>query len=387
MTVRHGVDMKCQAVGVPGSTDWSPRERADVSLEPRVAVVGGGISGLAAAWSLVHDHGLRQVTVLESSPQVGGKLALGELAGLTIDTGAQTLLARRPEALELTRAVGLGPALQAPTGAALSVLVEGRLRIMPGATVMGVPTDLNVLARSQVLDAQALARIPWDHVMTQSHTGEDVSVGDHIGRRIGPQPVERLVGPTLAGVYAGNVMALSLRATMPALFAAIQNERSLLVAAKSVYDSHSGRSSSRHHNSDGAADHVGVDGGVGRLPQALLTALLERGVDVRTDAVVRGLERTAVGWRLLVGSAAEPSWLDVDAVVLAVPAPAASRLLDGLAIGASVHLSEIDYVSVATVTLAYRTEDLAAPDLLGVGEQELSLDDEPDGGRARRRSP
>ena len=386
-TVRHGVGMKCQAVGVPGSTDWSPRERADVSLEPRVAVVGGGISGLAAAWSLVHDHGLGQVTVLESSPRVGGKLALGELAGLTIDTGAQTLLARRPEAMELTRAVGLGPALQEPTGAALSVLVEGRLRVMPEATVMGVPTDLNMLARSQVLDAQALARIPWDHVMMQSHTGEDVSVGDHIGRRIGLQPVERLVGPTLAGVYAGDVMALSLRATMPALFAAIQNERSLLVAAKSVYDSHSGRGSSRHHASDGAADHVGVEGGVGRLPHALLTALLERGVDVRTDAVARGLERTAVGWRLLVGSGAEPSWLDVDAVVLAVPAPAASRLLDGLAIGASAHLSEIDYVSVATVTLAYRTEDLAAPDLLGVGEQELSLDDEPDGGRARRRSP
>jgi oxygen-dependent protoporphyrinogen oxidase len=85
-----------------------------------------------------------------------------------------------------------------------------------------------------------------------------------------------------------------------------------------------------------------------------------------------------------VGSAAEPSWLDVDAVVLAVPAPAASRLLHGLAIGASVHLGEIEYVSVATVTMAYQTEDLAAPDLLGVGEH--GPDGEPVESRPRRRS-
>jgi oxygen-dependent protoporphyrinogen oxidase len=383
-TGQHEAGVQCQAVRVPGPTDRSPQERAETAREPRVAVVGGGIAGLAAAWSLVHDHRLRRVTVLEASPRVGGKLASAELAGLTIDTGAQSLVARRPEAVELVRAVGLGPALQEPAGDAMSVLVEGRLRMMPGATVMGVPTDLTALARSQVLDPQALARIPWDHVLAQSHTGEDTSVGDHIGRRIGPQVVERLVGPTFAGVYAGDVMALSMRATMPALFSAIQDERSLLVAAKSVYDNSSGRTAARRHASGVAADHVGLEGGVGRLPQALITALTERGAEVRTEAVVRGLERTATGWRVLVGSAAEPSWLDVDAVVLAVPAPAASRLLDGLAIGASVHLGEIEYVSVATVTLAYRTVDLAAPDLLGVGEP--GPEGEPGEGRPRRRS-
>lgn len=357
---RLGRPVRCQAVRVPGSTTL--RDRDDAAGGPHVAVIGAGLAGLSAAWSLVHEHGLRQVTVLESSPRVGGKLALGEVAGLTVDTGAQALLARRPEALDLVRAIGLGPDLQEPAGEAVSVLVEGRLRPMPDATVMGVPTDLTALARTQVLDSRALARIPWDHVLAASRTGADISVGDYVGHRIGPQPVERLVGPALAGVYAGDVITLSMRATMPALFRQVQDERSLLVAAKSVYDEAAAPR-------DGfVASHVGLVGGVGRLPSALCAALQDRGVVVRTSAVVRGLQRTDTGWRLVMGSAAEPSFLDVDAVVLAVPAAAASRLLGGHAVGASVGLGEIEYASVATVTLAYRSQDLAAPDRLGLVE-------------------
>lgn len=323
---------------------------------PHVVVVGAGIAGLSAAWSLMHEHGVGQVSVLEAAPRVGGKLALGEVAGLTVDTGAQAIAARRPDGVDLVRAVGLDPELQAPVADAVSVLVAGRLHPMPAATVMGVPTDLGVLARAQVLDPRALARIPWDHVLPAAQTGRDVSVGDYVGHRIGPQPVERLVGPTLAGVYAGDVMSLSFRATMPELYARVQGERSLLVAARAVHDD-----DTHPKGRPPAGGLRSLAGGLGRLPSALSATLQARGAVVRTGAVVRELQRTGRRWRLLVGSAAAPSWLDADAVVLAVPAPAASRLLAGRAIGASVDLGEIEYASVATVTLAYRSQDLAGP--------------------------
>ena len=153
---------------------------------PHVVVVGGGVSGLAAAWRLCRLRHDVDVTVLESSPDLGGKLRLGEVAGLTVDVGAESMLATRPEAVALARECGLGDDLVTPTDERPRLLVDGDLREMPTGLVMGVPTDLSALARSGVVSSRTLAQIPLDHVLPGRPVGDDVSLGEYVGRRLGP---------------------------------------------------------------------------------------------------------------------------------------------------------------------------------------------------------
>ena len=323
---------------------------------PHVAVVGGGVAGLSAALALAENPGVGRVTLLEASPRVGGKVAVAEVAGLAVDTGADVVLARRPEALSLLAAAGLDSDVVHPATTDLSVLVEGALRDLPSDTVMGVPTDLTTLARAQILDPVALARLPLDHVLPRTELDDEVSVAAYVGGRLGRQVVDRLVAPLLAGVYAGDVDRLSLRATIPGLYAAATADRSLLAAARAV----------RAGTGDGPR-FAGLVGGLGRLPLEAggPAACAGRRRAPRCDGP-RAVPR-AGGWRLVVGSAADPVELEVDAVVLAVPAGPASRLLSQVALGASVHLAEVEYASVATVALAYPTRELADPELAAAG--------------------
>src|SRR6476659_4982578 len=123
-----------------------------------VVVVGGGIAGLAAAWELV--RGGAAVTLLEATERLGGKLHADEIAGVPVDLGAESMLARRPEAVDLARAVGLAEELEPPATASARLWTRGALRPMPKGHVMGVPGDLAPLAAAGVLSPQGLARIP-----------------------------------------------------------------------------------------------------------------------------------------------------------------------------------------------------------------------------------
>ncbi|KJY33493.1 protoporphyrinogen oxidase, partial [Streptomyces sp. NRRL S-444] len=167
----HEADMRTDdAAGPAGPAGASAPARHAV-------VIGGGIAGLAAAHRLLAD-GLR-VTLLEAGPRLGGKLLAGELAGAPVDLGAESVLARRPEALELARAVGLGEALQPPATATAHLWTRGALRPMPRGHVMGVPGDLAPLAASGVLSAEGLARIEAERELPPAEIGEDVAVGEY----------------------------------------------------------------------------------------------------------------------------------------------------------------------------------------------------------------
>jgi oxygen-dependent protoporphyrinogen oxidase len=322
-----------------------------------VVVVGGGISGLAVAWRLSRERHDVDITVLESSEHLGGKLRVSELEGLAVDEGAESMLATRPEAVELTRAVGLADDLVSPAVTSPSLVIGGDLRPMPPGLVMGVPTDLGALARSGVLSTQALARIPLDHVLPTTAIEDDVSIGEYVGRRLGVDVVDRLVSPLLMGVYADRAVNTSMRAAAPSLFEAARTERSLLVAARQarrVPTSVDGRP---------AAVFAGVRGGVGRLPVELAARLREAGVTIRTSVTVRALHRRPQGWQVETGPASDPQLERADVVILAVPAPAAARLVRGHSVQAQAELAEIEVTSVAVVTMLYRLEDLPDRDL------------------------
>ena len=313
-----------------------------------VAVVGGGIAGLAAAFFL-RDQPV-DVVVLEGSSRLGGKLAVSEVAGVPVDAGAEALLARRPEGTELIRAVGLGGDLVQPGTTAARIWSRGVLRALPARQMMGVPADFGDLGRSGVLSAAGLARATREPELPATARDGDVAVASYIGDRFGQEVVDRLVDPLLGGVYAGRSEELSFDATLPALAEAARTRVSLTEAAASLLPA---------PKPDGAANGAArpavfttLAGGLGLLPDAVAAA---SGATVRTSAMVRELARTDRGWRLTTGSAHAPEYLDADAVIVAVPGRPAGRLLEGVpgAAPAATALGEITYASMAIITFAY----------------------------------
>jgi oxygen-dependent protoporphyrinogen oxidase len=314
--------------------------------QPTVVVVGGGIAGLAAAAAVRAERPDAEVIVLESSPSFGGKLLLGEVAGVVVDVGAEAMLNRRPEAVELARAAGLGDDIVHPATTSANLWSRGELLAMP-RTLMGIPTDLKALAESGVISKTGLARAAMDTVLPASSLeGRDSSIGGLVEERFGKEVVDRLVEPLLGGVYAGHAREISARAAVPQVVALLDSDRSLAKAAA--------RAMSSGPSSD-APIFAGISGGVGRLPAAVIEAA---GVQVQTDATVRDLvRRPEGGWTLVVGSTQSPRLVHADAVVLAVPAPPTARLLSDAAPVAALELARIEYASVAVITLAFREHD------------------------------
>jgi oxygen-dependent protoporphyrinogen oxidase len=321
-----------------------------------VVVIGGGIAGLAAAARLAGVDGPEpaprpRVTLLEASERVGGKLLAGEVAGIGVDLGAESMLARRPEAVEFARSVGLADALEPPATAKAAIWTRGALRPMPTGHVMGVPGDLDALAASGVVSREGLARIGEDLTAGRTEVGDDVSVGGYVAERVGREVVDRLVEPLLGGVYAGHADQISLRAAVPQLLPVAQRERSLVEGVRGLL---------ARAAAAGPAGPVfqGIRGGIGRLPLAAAEACRAAGVELRTRTRVTELRRTPEGWRLVVSGPDGERALAADAVVLAAPAPAAARLLEPDAPGAALELAAVEYAGMALVTLAFRRADL-----------------------------
>ncbi|MFH9013453.1 protoporphyrinogen oxidase [Streptomyces sp. NPDC017943] len=314
----------------------------------RVVVVGAGIAGLAAAHRLL-QRGAR-VTVLEASGRVGGKLLPGEVAGARVDLGAESLLARRPEAVELAREVGLTDHLQPPATATAALWTRGALRPMPKGHVMGVPGTAAAL--SGVLSEEGLARIGRDAELPRTEVGDDVAVGAYVAARLGREVVDRLVEPLLGGVYAGDAYRISLRSAVPQLFQVARTHTSLTEGVREIQQ----RAAAARQT---GPVFTGLRGGVGTLPLAVAESVRARGGEILTGTPATRLRRTTEGdWEVASG---ERTWR-ADAVIVAVPAPAAARLLRAESPAAAAELDAVEYASMALVTLAYRREEAALPE-------------------------
>lgn len=350
---------------VPGEASQTGTAQVVTETGPprlKIAVIGGGISGLASAWSMVRDRKLdADVTVFEASGEVGGKVKLHELEGLTLDAGAESMLAVRPEAISLARAVGLSASIVNPATSTASVVSHGHIRELPTGLISGVPTDLRSLAASDVLSVAGLLRIPLDYLLPQTVLHGDISIGDFVATRMGREVVDRLVEPMLGGVYAGRADELSLEMTVPALYRLAKREKSLLSAAREARATGAATSGARRSG----PVFAGISGGVGRLPIALADRLAKHGVTIETMTTVSGLRRTTTGWRLLVQQGRQTERREFDAVVLAVPAFAAAKLLRKANPQAAAALDTVDYASVALVTMLYSPD--AVPPTNGSG--------------------
>ncbi len=318
------------------------------SAAPVVAIIGGGISGLAAATRLREERPDVEVLVLEGSEQIGGKLRTAEVGGVRVDVGAEAMLNRRPEAVALARTSGLAEDIVHPATTTASLWSRGALVAMP-RTMMGIPTDLRALAESGVISKSGLTRAAMDTVLpATSLEGRDTSIGWLVEERFGKEVVDRLVEPLLGGVYAGHAREISARAAVPQVVALLDRDRSL------------GKAAARATAGPGSDVPVfaGIRGGIGRLPVAVAAT---SGARIETDAMARDLARRPDGgWTVVVGSTAEPRLVQADAVILATPARTTARLLSDVAPSAALELARIEYASVALVTMAFAVRDFPA---------------------------
>ncbi|MEV8451521.1 protoporphyrinogen oxidase [Streptomyces sp. NPDC052095] len=314
-----------------------------------VVVIGGGIAGLAAAHRLL-GAGLR-VTLLEAAERLGGKLMTGEVAGARVDLGAESMLARRPEAVGLAREVGLGDRLRPPATATASVWTRDALRPMPKGHLMGVPGDPSALAG--LLTPEGLARIAGERDLAPTPVGEDVAVGAYVADRLGREVVDRLVEPLLGGVYAGDAYRISMRAAVPQLFEVAREGGSLLDGVRRAQE----RAAARQPT---GPVFQGIEGGIGTLPGAVADAVRAAGGEILTRTRVLGLTRGTDGWAVRT----EDRTITADGVVLAAPAWSASTLLAAESPAASAELAGVEYASMALVTMAFRRSDVAATEAL-----------------------
>ncbi|MFF0742172.1 protoporphyrinogen oxidase [Streptomyces sp. NPDC004111] len=312
---------------------------------PHVVVIGGGISGLAAAHRLV-GSGAR-VTVLEATDRLGGKLLAGEIAGAPVDFGAESMLARRPEAVALAEAVGIAGRLQPPSTAAASLWNRNALTPMPKGHVMGVPGDPSVL--TGVLSEAGLARAERDRTLPRTDVGDDMAIGEYVAARLGREVVDRLVEPLLGGVYAGDVYRTSLRAAVPTLYEAALRHDSLLEGVVELQRRAAG-------NPATGPVFMGIDGGIGTLPDAVATAVRAAGGRILTETPVLGMARQDGHWRIRT----DEGTIGADGVVLAAPAWSASALLADESPAAAAELSGVEYASMALVTMAFARKDVDA---------------------------
>lgn len=317
-----------------------------------VAVIGGGISGLAAAWELSQSGGDVSVTVIEGSDRLGGKLRLEDVGGVRIDVGAESVLARRPEALALFGQLGLDDLTTHPGSAGAAIFSRGRLWPMPRGTVMGVPSDPESVRG--LLTDEEVGRLARETV--GGPVVGDISVGDLVDARLGAAVTDRLVEPLLAGVYAGHARELSAEQAVPALAAAAHDGSPLLDVARAAANA------SANGSLVGRPVFASLVGGLGTLPEILQRELVTAGVQVRTGALARGLRRDGGGWVVSTGPTTEVVDERFDAVVVAVPAAPTSRLLRHVAPAAASALSTVEYASMAIVTFALEG---SAPTVLG----------------------
>ncbi|WP_127783295.1 protoporphyrinogen oxidase [Rhodococcus sp. X156] len=310
-----------------------------------VAVVGAGISGLAAAQRLRTLLGPRaQITVLEQSARIGGVLRTVELAGRGFDVGAEAFLTRRPEVPALLAELGLAEQLVHPAAVPASVLAGGRPHGLPPRSVMGIPSSVDSVRG--LLSDDALRQVAAEPERPlRWEPGSDVAVGQLVRERLGAEVVARSVDPLLGGVYSGSADSLGLRAAVPAVAAALDAGAPSLTAAAAQ---------AAPQPQPGVPVFGALREGYTSLLEALREAAAAR---LRTGCTVTAVGTDATGWWVDTADAGRERF---DAVVLAVPAPAARRLLTDVAPRAAHAAAGIPLASCVVVGLAYDGEQVDA---------------------------
>ncbi|MBI3626023.1 MAG: protoporphyrinogen oxidase [Candidatus Rokubacteria bacterium] len=319
-------------------------------------MVGGGIAGLAAAHRLVELSRERgrslQLTLLEARERLGGTIATERADGFLIEAGPDSFISEKPWALALSERIGLGGRLLRTDDRFRRTYVvhAGRLEPLPEGFQLLAPARLGPFLSSRLFSWRGKLRMTMDLVVPRRMGSDDESLGSFVRRRLGAEALDRVAQPLVAGIYTADPDSLSLAATMPRFVEMERTHRSLILALW--------RASRRVPGVSGARWSLFVTfaDGMEELVRALANRLPPGSVRLKERVV--GLHRDGGRWRV---GLADGSALDADAVIVATEAHQASRLVRSLDPSLAYLLEAIPYASSATVTLAYRQEEIAHP--------------------------
>jgi len=319
-------------------------------MRPQVVVVGGGISGLAAAWRLKLTRPDADITVIEASARFGGKLISEHRDGFIVEGAADGFLARKPPALAWAEELGLSGELivPRPEHRFSHVLWDGALHRMPEGFSGLVPTDPEALKTTTLLTPEGVARVAAESAVPLKLDAAEESIAAFFTRRFGEEAFTRLLEPLLAGIYAGDASRLSADAAFPQLTAIERAGKTLMTAlAPQPAPANAGR--------DPAFRSFG--GGMAALPAALEARLRTLDVALAAGTPVTGIARSGGGFVVRTASAEYAT----DAVIVALPPHAAGSLLGTAASGAAAVLSAWPTSSVANLNLAFRSDGVELP--------------------------
>jgi oxygen-dependent protoporphyrinogen oxidase len=341
---------------------------AEVKYDPaksnRVIVVGGGLSGLAAAHR-IHERSaaLRrpvELTLLEARGRLGGVIATDHRDGFALEYGPDSFITNKPWGLDLCGRLGLRDRLiETDPGRRRSFVVrKGRLLPVPEGFVLMAPQRLGPLLASQVLSWRGKLRMLMDLFIPRRDDEVEESLAGFVRRRMGREALERLIQPLIGGIYTADPNDLSLKATLPQFLAMERDHRSLILAARREAHRRGPARLSRQASGARYGMFVTLEDGMGELPAALAAALPPG--TIRTGTAVRRIIRNEPISPWLIELLDGPP-IEADAVVLTTEAHAAARLIDAQDPGLALQLRAIPYASSIIVNVAYRRDQIKHP--------------------------
>jgi protoporphyrinogen/coproporphyrinogen III oxidase len=334
-----------------------------------IAIIGGGIAGLSAAYHASRQTKVKvQVTLLEQADYWGGKIVTvrapyGE-EQFVIEGGPDTFVVTKPWGVRLCKELGMDHRLRGtnPATKKTYILKNNKLHELPGGLTMMIPTEFGPMIRTGLLSWLAKARMGLDFILPAARENGDETLGAFVTRRLGRAAYENLIEPLMSGIYAGDGDQLSLQSTFPYLRDLEQEHGGLVKGALALRRE---RLRKARENGGSPTPTPGSRSifltpltGLAEIVEALVQALENSGVELRLHAAVQEVSRTPDGYAVLLS---DGETIAADGIILATPSFITADLINGFAPDLVAEMRPIEYVSTATVTLAFKESELPLP--------------------------
>jgi oxygen-dependent protoporphyrinogen oxidase len=325
----------------------------------KTVIVGGGIAGLAAAYSL-HESGADEITLIECSPHWGGKITSAQQDGFLIEGGPDSFLTQKTAAVDLCIKLGLKNQLTGSNSGKNSttyVWSKGRLHPMPEGMMLMAPTMAVPFLRSSLISWPGKLRMGMEMFVPKASGGEDESLAGFVRRRLGTEALNKIAGPLMGGIHAADPETLSLKSTFPMFLDMEQKHGSLLRGMIKRAKPHAS-SSPTHGNGSApkAPMFTSLRGGLQSLADAIVARLPQK--SLRADCCVVSVQPYARQYKVVLG---DGGTILADDIIFATPSYVTADLVQQIDPMLATRLRAIRYVSTATVSLGFRRGDIAHP--------------------------
>ncbi len=324
----------------------------------KVAIIGGGIAGLATAYYL-HERGRGAIdyTLIESAPYLGGKIVSAREKGFVVEGGPDSFLTTKTAALELCRALGLGDQLIGTNDAGRKVFVwsRGQLRPMPDGVMLIIPTKIMPFVQSSLISWHGKLRMGMDALIPPRRDDGDESLSHFVRRRLGAEALDKIAEPMIAGIYVADAENLSLQSTFPRFLDMEKKYGGLLRGV--IAQKRASHGDGRNGNGKPATSmFMTLRGGLQQLVEAIVARLNQDALVLNRCVIV--VKREADQYIVGLNDGAQ---IRADEVVFATPAYATADAVQSIDPGLASKLRAIRYVSTATVSLGFKRSELSHP--------------------------